>query len=167
MTPADLAKSNSEHGHQRALFAWAIMAERCGFDAAWNDESYRTALPATNAVPELEWLHAIPNGGLRDKRTAAMLKAEGVKRGIPDVFLPLPCYGSVGHGMKCITYAGLYVEMKRPKSDRGAQGRTSDDQDGAISYLRRRSYAVSVCFSWDAAAREIQSYIEAVRQGAR
>ena len=40
--------------------------------------------------PFLYLMHAIPNGGTRDKITAGMLKAEGVKSGIPDVFWPVP-----------------------------------------------------------------------------
>ena len=185
MTPAQLAKSNSEHGHQRALFAWLNMAERYGFDVAWDEKAYASIAYAGEmvhgimsgegydpSVPELKWCHAIPNGGLREARTAAMLKAEGVKRGIPDVFLPVPMWATVAPGglmnppQRCITYAGLYVEMKRPKSEeQGRAGTTSGEQDEAIAWLRHSGYAVSVCFTWDAAAREIQSYIEAVRRG--
>lgn len=191
MTPNELAKSNSEHGHQRALFAWLNMAERYGFAAAWDEGAYKgnlTAylyngpcqdmdmqLAALHPVPELAWIHAIPNGGLRDKRTAAMLKAEGVKRGIPDVFLPLPIWGIVGSGQlpggefttfRAITYAGLYVEMKRPDSERGRKGRTSAEQNAAIDWLRHSGYAVSVCLDWETAAREIQAYVEQSRKGA-
>jgi hypothetical protein len=184
MTPEQLCKSNSEHGHQRALFAWANMAEQFGFALAWDERLYGSGaiqqfLPGgcnrhiADPVPELSLFHAIPNGGLRDKRTAAMLKAEGVKRGIPDTFLPLPCWGIVAPGgvmnppERRILYAGLYVEMKRPKSEeRGRAGVTSDDQDEVIGELRRRGYAVSVCFSWDAAAREVEAYVKAVRAGA-
>lgn len=166
MTPSELAKSNSEHGHQRALFAWLNMVERYGFEAAWTDRSYAGQAPSCQPVPELAWAHAIPNGGLRDKRTGAMLKAEGVKRGIPDVFVPVPMWGQVGNGAKCILYCGLYVEMKRPKSEeQGRKGTTSDVQDQAIAWLRHSGYAVSVCFDWESAAREVQSYIEAVRKG--
>lgn len=51
---------------------------------------------------ELDLLHAIPNGGKRDIVTAAKLKNEGVKRGVPDLFLPVARGG----------YHGLYIELK-------------------------------------------------------
>lgn len=185
MTPAELCKSGSEHGEQRALFAWCAMAEAYGFDAAWDERSYRdkgceafygAGRPEHNPVPELKWFHAIPNGGSRgnDAKSraiaGAMLKAEGVKRGIPDCFLPVPMWAvtEVGPQLKlpfrCILYAGLYVEMKRAKSEGRAKGTTSSEQDDCIAWLRHSGYAVSVCFTWDQAARELQSYIEAVRK---
>jgi hypothetical protein len=40
MTPDQLARANTEHGHQRALFAWANMVVLYGFKAAWDDRSY-------------------------------------------------------------------------------------------------------------------------------
>jgi hypothetical protein len=40
MTPATLAKANTEHSHQRALFAWLNMAASFGFAAAWDEQSY-------------------------------------------------------------------------------------------------------------------------------
>lgn len=193
MTPNDLAKSGSEHGVQRALFGWCRMAEAYGFEAAWDEAIYfkdgflklKANPPLCDAVPELRWFHAIPNGGSRGDSAASRskqggaLKAEGVKRGIPDTFLPLPLWGATGNtGLgqlnRCIVYAGLYIEMKRPESltegkrgkmivDRAA-GTTSEDQDSFIAYARRNAYAVSVCFSWDDAARELQKYITACRQ---
>lgn len=170
MTPAELAKSGSEHGQQRALFAWCMVAEQYGFNVAWDWaagmglEAAKSSRTNEQPVPELKWFHAIPNGGLRDKRTAAMLKAEGVKRGIPDTFLPVPLWGCVNDTQECILYAGLYIEMKRSKSEGRAKGRTSDEQDEAVAWLRHSGYAVSVCFTWDQAARELQSYLEAVRK---
>lgn len=181
MTPAQLAAVNAEHSHQRALFAWANVAERIGFALAWDERTYERGAMAqfveggcnrhvTYPVPELRWLHAIPNGGYRDKVTAGKLKAEGVKRGIPDIFLPLPLRTFDR------SYCGLYVEMKRPETKKAgvrkalivdqAAGSTSDLQDEAIGYLRHNGYAVSVCFDWISAAKDIQSYIEAVRQSA-
>lgn len=190
MTPAELCKSGSEHGQQRALFAWANMAEQYGFEAAWDERSYAKAgmdvLKASvaegekhwAAVSELKWFHAIANGGSRgdDAKSrgirGAMLKAEGVKRGIPDTFLPVPLWGIVGNvgsingvpTAKSILYAGLYIEMKREASEGRRKGTTSDEQEEAIAWLRHSGYAVSVCFTWDAAAKELQSYIEATRK---
>ena len=50
--------------------------------------------------PELKMLYAIPNGGARNAITGALLKAEGVKPGVPDLCLP------VARGK----YHGLYIE---------------------------------------------------------
>jgi hypothetical protein len=69
ITPEQLAKSGTEHGHQAALFCWAAACQ-------W---------------PEVKWLHAIPNGGERNPIVAANMKAEGARTGIWDVFLPFPC----------------------------------------------------------------------------
>jgi len=54
------------------------------------------------AYPELAGLFAIPNGGDRDVRVGVRLKAEGVKRGVPDFCLPVPKGG----------YHALYIEVK-------------------------------------------------------
>lgn len=57
-------------------------------------------------------LFAIPNGGARDERTGAMLKAEGVVAGVADMCLAVPRGG----------FGALYIEFKTPK------GRQSDSQ---------------------------------------
>ena len=73
---------DDESGHQEALFSWA---------------AYQT-----QRMPELEYLHHVPNGGKRDKATAIALKRQGVKAGVPDIHLP------VAKG----SYHGLYIELK-------------------------------------------------------
>jgi len=179
MTPPQLAVSNTEHAHQRALFAWAQIARRYGFAAAddplcYSKIGYASQTYGINprsepnpsgkglrwvddggfvTVEELEWLHAIPNGGRRDGFTAALMKAEGVKKGICDIHLPLPCK----------RFAGLYIEMKRPTGKGQRKGATSTDQDAFIAYARRVGYAVSVCFDWLAASREIIKYVDEAR----
>lgn len=68
MTPEQLSKSGSEHGHQMALFAWATLARQ-----EW---------------PQLGLLFAIPNqrAGVV---AGAFFKAEGTKAGVPDLMLPV------------------------------------------------------------------------------
>lgn len=73
---------DDESGHQEALFSWA---------------AYRTGL-----MPELQYMYHVPNGGKRDKATAAVLKRQGVKAGVPDIMLPAARAG----------YHGLYIELK-------------------------------------------------------
>ena len=71
--PEDLAKSGSESGHQKAIFAWAAL----------NRHEY----------PQLEWLHAIPNANSHHQ------VAEGVRAGVPDICLPFPV--RQWHGFYC------------------------------------------------------------------
>lgn len=187
MTPDALASVNAEHSHQRALFAWANVAERIGFALAWDERTYEGGAIAqfleggvnrhvAYPVPELRWLHAIPNGGYRDKVTAGKLKAEGVKRGVSDMFLPLPMLSKLPSGHPMFAYHGLYIEMKRPRVEKEgkrkpriiaqSEGELSDEQTEFVAYARGVGYAVTVCFDWRGAARDIQSYIEACRNNA-
>lgn len=152
MTPEDLAKTGTEHSHQRALFAWANMAAAHGFAAARDPQCYAKGgrdyatkwYGVANAVVKLNDMFAIPNGGERNKIVAAKLKAEGVKPGVLDVMLPL----SVGR------WHGLFVEMKK------VGGRPSDDQKDWIRRLTCNGYRCYVCIGWQEAAEAIQYYIE-------
>lgn len=113
-----------EHQEQCALFEWA----------AWQEGLW----------PELRLMYAIPNGGKRDIRTAAMLKAEGVKPGVPDIFLPVPRGGK----------HGLYIELKRRKG-----GTVSKAQESWIRALTEQGYWCTVCHGWEAARDEILRYM--------
>ena len=70
--------------------------------------------------PELGMLFHIPNGGNRNIITAKKLKAEGVKKGVPDLCLPIP------RG----EHHGLFVELKKQKG-----GTTSPEQKAWIGAL--------------------------------
>ncbi len=74
-------------------------------------------------------LFAIPNGGWRHPATAARLKAQGVRPGVPDLFLMVP------RG----TFHGLYIEMKRLKG-----GFLSPAQLAFLTYASEAGYAANV-----------------------
>lgn len=113
----------SEHTEQAALFEWA----------AWNQS--RDAA--------LNMLYAVPNGGKRDKVTAAKLKAEGVKAGVPDVFLPVARMG----------FHGCYIELKTDT------GKPSKEQLEWGKQLTEQGYAWSICRGWQNAAYCIVRYL--------
>jgi hypothetical protein len=119
----------SEDAHQAALFNWV-----------------RLALPK---FPKLKLLHAIPNGGQRNKIVAAKLKAQGVQAGVPDLCLPVARHG----------FHGLYLEGKRPASAGVRAGTTSDSQDQWIANLREEGYRVQVFFGWQEAAKILTEYL--------
>lgn len=169
MTPDKLAKSGTEHGHQAALFAWCAVARIHGFDVAdaW---AAGGKLPAPNPdalpkVPALEWFHAIHNQGHGDKIRGANAKAEGVRKGIADTFLPWPIYEQcpTDSQQMIVKWCGLYIEMKKPaekpKSET-AKGGVSDEQAKFGEYARRVGYGFAVCYSWREAADMLRSYIE-------
>ena len=125
MTVARIKRTtSSESQEQKALFQWAGLAEQ--------------------KYPELKLLHHIPNGGIRDIRTAANLKKEGVKRGVPDICLPV----AIGE------YHGLYIELKVGKN------KTSKHQDEWIEKLRNENYCVEVAYGWQEAKDTIEDYLE-------
>ncbi|MDR2515650.1 MAG: VRR-NUC domain-containing protein [Christensenellaceae bacterium] len=94
--------------------------------------------------PELVLAHAVPNGGSRHKVEAARLKAQGVRAGIPDIFIPVP------RGI----YHGAYIELKRTKG-----GRLSKAQKEIIPRLREQGYFVAVCEGWFDAAGATLAYM--------
>lgn len=88
----------------------------------------------------------IPNGGSRNKAEAANLKRQGVKAGVPDLFLPVARCGC----------HGLFIEMKAQK------GRVSSRQAAWIRLLRAQGYAAYVCYGAKNAVKLIDLYMEGV-----
>ena len=129
MTPAQLAKSGTEDAHQVALFCHVQ-----SLLVRW---------------PVLRWLHAIPNGGDRNPAVAGRLKVGGVKRGVPDIFLPVAKRG----------YHGLYIELKKPGREKDARGGLSVEQDEFKRDIEAQGYAVIVCYGWEQAAKVIEGYM--------
>lgn len=88
-------------------------------------------------------IFAIPNGGSRHKAEAARLKAEGVRAGVPDLFLPVARHG----------FHGLFIELKT------ATGRPSKEQLEWLDRLATEGYAASLCRGFDAARETIADYL--------
>lgn len=95
-------------------------------------------------IPELKWMHHIPNGGSRNPVEAKNLKRQGTKRGVPDVFLPLP----KGN------YHGLYIEMKAGKN------KLTDKQREFLDYANKNGYSAHVCYGHREAIKVIENYLE-------
>ena len=89
-------------------------------------------------------LFAIPNGGERNVIVASRLKAEGVRAGVPDLFLAQPNNG----------FHGLFIEMKKTKG-----GVVSDNQKCYLSLLKTSGYEVAVCHGWIEAKQTIEHYL--------
>ena len=105
---------------------------------------FRWAAYQSGAIPELDLLYHIPNGGSRRKSEAGRFKAEGVKAGVPDICLPVARNG----------IHGLYIELKRQKG-----GRTSPEQEQWIRWLDGQGYLAVVCKGWEEAANLIERYL--------
>lgn len=116
--------SPTEHQDAVALMNWA------GF--------------ASGRMPALRMLFAIPNGGDRNKIIGAMMKAEGVKPGIPDYMLP-HCAGG---------WPGLFLELKRRTG-----GRLAEEQRERMRELAAEGYAVALARGWFEARAALERYI--------
>ena len=99
--------------------------------------------------------YAIPNGGKRNKIVAAKLKRQGVKAGIPDVFIasPAPYYNL--RLLRTSLYCGLYIEFKTDD----APSSIKPKQRERIAQLREAGYAVEVCSSDNEARIITQHYL--------
>ena len=113
-----------EAEEQEALFRWAAFAH--------------------GQHPELKLLFHVPNGGRRDKVTAARLKAQGVKAGVPDLFLPVSRHGK----------HGLWIEMKV------TGGRVSSSQCEWLGDLSEQGYECKVCYGWQEAKDALEEYLK-------
>ena len=115
-----------------------------------NDFEHLEQVKLFNWAREKESLHlhlglmfAVPNGGKRPIGTAKKMKAEGVKSGVPDVFLAVPKNDK----------HGLFIEMKYGKN------KMSANQVWWTNSLKVEGYAVAVCYSFEEARDSIKKYL--------
>jgi len=119
---------NLEHVEQALFVKWASMQ--------------------SNKHPELKMLFAIPNGGHRHVAVAKKLKEEGVKAGVPDLFLAVSTL--IGRAR----YHGLFIEMKVGKNN------LRENQKWWFERLREQGFRCEVCYSFEEARNVICDYLK-------
>lgn len=90
-------------------------------------------------------LFHIPNGGLRNLKTAVRLKAEGVKPGVADLFLALPT----------AKWHGMFIEMKRQHGNR-----QTELQKEFQAAVESQGYFYLLARGWEQAKNGILEYLK-------
>lgn len=104
-------------------------------------------------VPEI-LLFSIPNGFNGDARRGSVMKAEGQRKGCPDLMLAVPRHlGCPDYHKSEFNYAGLFLELKTPS------GRVSPEQEVFHQRLTERGYKVVVCRSMVECINQITTYL--------
>jgi len=93
--------------------------------------------------PELKLLFHIPNERICSVQQGANLKRMGVKRGVPDLCMP------VARG----AYHGLFIEMKTES------GTATSDQKWWGDQLKAQGYMWAVCKGWESAVKLLEIYL--------
>lgn len=137
LTPEQIAQGGSEHAHQSGLMQWVNMV--------WKH-------------PLGHLLFAVPNGGDRQAHVGASMKAEGVKKGVPDLCWPVPRSNETDALYERITYCGLWIEMKVPGREKTKDGGCSPEQVKWHRDLIDQGYTVAVAYGWQAAAWVLALY---------
>ena len=123
-----MAKPSREGQEQAAVIEWSLL------------------------YPELRWLHSSLNGAFlagnnrveRAKRWG-ILKKQGAKTGVHDLFLPVVRQ----------PYHGLYIEMKNPETRSGL----SSDQIDFRDHCEEQGYKMVTCWTAGEAICAIQRYM--------
>ena len=91
----------------------------------------------------LELCFAVPNAGKRSYGAAMYMKAEGLRAGVPDVWLPVPNK----------KYCGLVMENKY------GGNKLTDNQELWLRKLKRVGHYVCVCRSTEQMIKEVSKYL--------
>lgn len=105
----------------------------------------RAVRGAEDTWPELRFFASVPNGGHRSKRVAGQMKAEGVRRGVPDYLFPIQRGG----------FVGLAIELKT------SSGRPSPEQREWLAELARQGWRAELCRGWEQAWDVLRDYLAA------
>ena len=127
---------------------------------------WRTYAPTRRLDPRL--LFSIPNAQVlmgaasNPNGVIKYLLAEGLSKGVPDLFLAVPkmfrrgasvSTSSVLWGVSEPLFAGMFIEVKRKG------GKPSKEQLEMIDLLRRQGYNCCICYGADECIRAIKGYL--------
>lgn len=112
------------------------MTEKDEMIALFDWASYRT---------DLQLMFHIPNEGRRSVQHTASLLRQGMKPGVPDIFLP------VAKGR----YHGLFIELKRKYG-----GRATPEQKAWQRALIDEGYCAVICKGFEEAKETIDWYMK-------
>ena len=113
-------------------------------EAKIQTELFKWAELSAGRYPELKLMFHIANKGKRSSVSEYHLKQQGMKKGLPDLCLP------VARGQ----YHGLYLELK------AEGGRLQDSQRVWIDDLNKQGYKAVIAFGFDEAKKIIEDYIK-------
>lgn len=116
-----------EHKSQAAFITWCKVNER--------------------RYPELKTIHAIPNAARRSYKLVGFMLAEGLRKGVLDIHLPIP------RG----PWSALWMEFKVEG------GRLTADQDAFADLVRKERALVAVVYQWHQAAELVEEYLRLPR----
>ena len=115
----------TEYNHQKAVFEWSQQ-------------------PSVRSVyPELKLLFHIKNETTGGAKQVAIDRKNGIRKGVPDLCLPVPRGG----------FHGLYIEMKNET------GRASEEQKWWGNELENQGYKFNICYGWKQATEVLEWYL--------
>lgn len=122
---------NAEHLEQKALIEWADLQpiSRYVFKEGFIGD----------------YLFHIANGGARSAVTGAILRSDGVRKGVPDLCFCLPNE----------KHCALYIEMKAPTKT----ARVSKEQKIWLERLNSNGYLAVVAYGFIQAKETIEKYL--------
>jgi hypothetical protein len=105
------------------------------------------------ARPALKTLFHVPNGGKMPKGTAGKLKGQGLKKGVPDLVLPV-VRTVFRPDDKQASAGGLWIELK------SQSGRLRDSQAWWRDALRNYGQAWTLCRSLGGFQETVTNYLD-------
>lgn len=106
-------------------------------------DEQRQLIQYVRSKPWGQFLFHIPNESVGGYGWMIRNRQMGMKKGVPDLMLPIPMHG----------YHGLFIEMK------AAGGRLSQEQKNWIAALNTFGYLAVVCKGWEEARTRLEEYM--------